>query len=778
MKLNFFFKIILGILFLLPKSSYSINPPIITATGNQNYCAGTSLKIVETISIVNDPSETDAEAIYIQISSGYINGQDELKLANYTAHPKIITSWDSAAGKLKLYSPSGTKILYTDFVSAIKDIEYSNSSIAPSGIRNFSITIGQANYLPSTGHYYQFIKSIGISWTDAKIAAEANPYYGLKGYLATLLTLEEAKLSGEQSSGAGWIGGSDAATEGIWKWVTGPEAGTIFWNGTGDGSTPNFAYWNKAGNEPNNAGDEDYAHITALGVGTPGSWNDLSNTGSTSGDYQPKGYIVEYGGMPGDPILKISASTTIIIPRIESTTPNSICNSGRVTLQATASNGNVYWYTAKAGGMSIATGNSYSTPPLSTTTFYYVEATNGNCLNSTRTEIIATVKPAPTITGLTPSSVCNSGIATLGATASEGIINWYNVSTGGTIMSTGTSFVTPSISTTTTYYAEVNANGCISLSRTPIIATVNKSPTISTTTAAARCDSGSVTLKATATAGTVHWYDLATDGNLLFDGSSFSTPNINATTTYYAEAISNGCASARVPVIATIYPISTATQEIILCQGENTTLDASIPNMNYLWSPSGETTQTITVSAIGDYNVSISSPTIISCDSKKKISVIEHLQPSINSITVIENSIAIDLVKQESYYEYSINGIDFQGSNQFSYIPTGQYTAYVRENNGCNLVTQEFTIFTIPKFFTPNNDGFNDVWKIIEMIDYPSSSAQIFDRYGKLIIELKFNNNSWDGKYNSELLPADDYWYRLKLENNKPEMKGHFTLKR
>jgi gliding motility-associated-like protein len=765
--------------------SFANIAPEIMATGNQVYCPQTNIKIVTDIAIT-DPDDSGTNAIYIQISSGYVFGQDNLTLTGL--HPAIVSIWDPSTGKLKLFSPIGAQVTYTDFVAAIKDVVFKNSSTSPSGTRNFSISIDQANYLPSNGHYYQFIPSIGIPWTTAKALAANSRYYGLQGYLATITAADEAKISGEQAAGAGWIGGSDAATEGVWKWVTGPEGlanggtGTTFWNGLANGSTTppyNFASWNTA--EPNqyNGAQEDYAHITAPGVGILGSWNDLTNTGDPAGNYQPKGYIVEYGGMPNDPILQISASTTITIPKITSTTANNRCGSGSLTLQATASDGVINWYANASGGPSLATANSYTTPALTTTTSYYVDAINGNCPNAPRTEIIATIKPPPTITATTEGSVCISGTATLGALASAGTINWYNVSTGGITLATGTTFITPSISTTTTYYVEVIANGCTSLSRTAITATVNNAPTIIATTPGSVCNSGPVIIEATPSAGNVNWYDVAAGGSPLFTGNSFLTPSINSTITYYAEAILNSCtSSSRVAVTATVYPINTTMEEIILCQGQTTALDASVSNMVYLWSPGGETTQTIVVSTIGNYSVTISSPTVVSCDSKKNITVIEHPQPNINSIAVIENSIVIHLENPESYFEYSINGIDFQALNQFSYIPTGQYTAFVRDNNGCNIVTQQFTIFTIPKFFTPNNDGFNDVWKIKEMGDYPNSSVQIYDRYGKLITELNSSNYSWDGKYNSEILPADDYWYHLKLDNINPEIKGHFTLKR
>ncbi|MEY4085093.1 MAG: hypothetical protein RL074_880, partial [Bacteroidota bacterium] len=383
------------------KKSIVTTAPSITATGNFSYCPLSQTKIVSTVTISHDPSELTTDAVYIQIASGYVIGEDQLLLSNVTSHPTIATSWNAFEGKLTLSSPTvGVQVNYSEFEAAIKDVVFYSSNPNPSGTRNFSISLGNglANYLPSNGHYYEYVPNLGITWTNAKAAAALKTFYGLQGYLATLTALDEAQLAGKQAPGTGWIGGTDEGVEGVWKWVTGPEGltnggtGVVFWNGTANGSTPNFAFWNTG--EPNNSGNEDYAHITAPGVGISGSWNDLSNTGASSGSYQPKGYIVEYGGMPGDPTLQLSASTTISIGgQITTTNPGSNCGAGSVTLGATASYGAIEWYTTATGGTPFATGNSFTTPNLTTTTNYYVST---GCPTN-RTLVTATINPLPIV---------------------------------------------------------------------------------------------------------------------------------------------------------------------------------------------------------------------------------------------------------------------------------------------------------------------------------------------------------------------------------------------
>lgn len=291
----------------------SNDPPVLTATGDQAYCPGTTIPIVETISIT-DTDDTTTSAAYIQISSGYINGEDSLTLTG--THPNITSSWDVTQGELALTGPA----TYSEFETAILAVEYSSSSGSPTGTRQFSITVGEANYLPYTGHYYEFVPSVSISWTDANTAANARTYFGLQGYLATLTSQEESDFSGSQATGVGWIGASDATTEGDWQWVTGPEAGTSFWSGGVGGTELTFAFWNSG--EPNNSGNEDYGHITDVSVTTqPGSWNDLPNAGG-GGAYQSQGYVVEYGGTTGDPTLNITDVTSLTMDNIDPTASN------------------------------------------------------------------------------------------------------------------------------------------------------------------------------------------------------------------------------------------------------------------------------------------------------------------------------------------------------------------------------------------------------------------------------------------------------------------------
>ena len=371
--------------------------PTVTAQSDPYYCPLTFQSIV-TYFDINDPDDTSRDAFYIQISQGFDPNYDQLLLSG--SHPNVMASWNATEAKLTLESSSAGPLMYTDLIAAVYDVNFYSSDPNISQSRVFSMTVSQANFLALTGHYYEFIPSTAILWTDAKIAAENMTFYGLQGYLATLTGPEEAFLVGELSPGVGWIGGSDQSTEGVWIWETGPEAGVNFWNGLANGSTPNYAFWNT--NEPNNAGNEDYAHITDDSVGLNGSWNDLPNQTAGFGVYEAKGFIVEYGGMPGDPTLTISASTEFSIPQITSVQGDTKCSSEQIELSATTNGGEIYWFDAAANGNLVHTGLTFS-PAIAASASFWVSAGINNCNSGIRTEVVAIVLPTPT--AYTPSNI-------------------------------------------------------------------------------------------------------------------------------------------------------------------------------------------------------------------------------------------------------------------------------------------------------------------------------------------------------------------------------------
>lgn len=71
---------------------------------------------------------------------------------------------------------------------------------------------------------------------------------------------------------------------------------------------------------------------------------------------------------------------------------------------------------------------------------------------------------------------------------------------------------------------------------------------------------------------------------------------------------------------------------------------------------------------------------------------------------------------------------------------------------------------------TPNNDGVNDVYNIVNgNLYYPNYSIEVYDRYGSLIHKGK----NWDGTYNGKLLPASVYFIIVNYNDNSKKPTQH-----
>ena len=151
--------------------------------------------------------------------------------------------------------------------------------------------------------------------------------------------------------------------------------------------------------------------------------------------------------------------------------------------------------------------------------------------------------------------------------------------------------------------------------------------------------------------------------------------------------------------------------------------------------------------------------------------------PIIKEFAGGKNSIELITPATNANYEFSIDGINYQSNTLFTSVSKGNYIAYVRNTTTCEFATYPFTILDYPTFFTPNGDEFNDIWKIDGLDLYPQAVISIFDRFGKLLKQMNSNSVGWNGNLNGTQLPADDYWFRLVLNDNQI-VNGHFSLKR
>ena len=236
--------------------------------------------------------------------------------------------------------------------------------------------------------------------------------------------------------------------------------------------------------------------------------------------------------------------------------------------------------------------------------------------------------------------------------------------------------------------------------------------------------------------------------------------------------------------------LNSSQEDILLCenQQDGVTLDPGLEaddSVTFTWS-NGATTPTITVvepgtytvtveqiSAIGDQNLACSSSTTFDVISSGIAIVSTEITgvPGNNQVIITADGIGD--------YEFALNTTDnFQDDNQFQLTqPTN--TIYVRDKNGCGIVSKQVEIVQFNEFFTPNGDGYNDVWEPVksQTTKQQIKRIYIFDRYGKLIKRLSGNNFFWDGTLNGKALPSNDYWYQAIFKSGE-KVTGNITLKR
>jgi gliding motility-associated-like protein len=476
-------------------------------------------------------------------------------------------------------------------------------------------------------------------------------------------------------------------------------------------------------------------------------------------------------------------------PLPTTTSPQTFCIQPNATLSSIAITGqNIKWYDDMTNGNLLA-----NTTLLQNEITYYASQTINGC-ESERVPVIINIQNTLAPTGNSIQTFCasqNPTLATISVTGTA--IKWYDALTNGSLLAETMNLVDGQ-----TYYASQTVNNCeserfrvnVSIVNTPAAPIANATESF--------CKKENATLNNIQITGqNIKWYDT----NSALASLPISTLLENNKTYYTSQTI--GCESNRTPILVRVYdtPLPIASNNQQFCLDENATIaNLTITASNSKWYDASINGNILAQTTLLQNNKTYyATQTLNNCESER-LAITVKIQDTQNPIA---NSLQTFCIQKNA----KISDIAISGQN-INWFKSASSTIILSEStllengityyasktiNNCESdripviitileATSEDCISFVdelpyPKFFTPNNDGYNDTWTIDFAYLAPNTEIKIFDRYGKLIKTLISNTSKWNGTFNGSLLPASDYWF-VAIRANGAEYKGHFSLKR
>jgi gliding motility-associated-like protein len=456
---------------------------------------------------------------------------------------------------------------------------------------------------------------------------------------------------------------------------------------------------------------------------------------------------------------------------------------------------------------------------ISTTTVNLVSVASPSsalCSQNLSQSIVINVTPTPSATfNSNPSVICANQNTTLTFTGSPNATVFYTTNGANeqsTVLdSAGNSAVvlTNLLSTTTYELTRVSlvASGCSQLLSGTAVVTVNQIPTASFTGNLVYCsgETTSIDLQSNIAGTTFSW--TATQNNVTGassgNGNQISqtletTSALNGNVLYVVTPEFNGCFGNQLLInIAVNWTpiIDLPDGAICLSNSSSTTGDPFLLDTNlsateysFQWFFEGNpivsaTGNTFQANQVGQYAV-IATNLLTSCTSALSSAIVSEREKGESLIIQqsepfsLYQAITVTVVGGSGPFLYQLDEGNFQYSNTFYNVLEGEHIVRVVDEENCTDLQTSVTILNYPRFFTPNDDGFNDTWNITGL--NPDAKIFIFDRYGKLLKQISTNGSGWDGTYNGQALVSSDYWFTVtyRIAGVERIFRAHFSLKR
>jgi len=397
---------------------------------------------------------------------------------------------------------------------------------------------------------------------------------------------------------------------------------------------------------------------------------------------------------------------------------------------------------------------------------------------------------------------CSGDVVVLQPNVSGGLPNFnylYTWSTGET---------TPSINHTANQTETISVIVEDDCNSTPVTATIDVMVPIydpigllSSNDTSVLCPNTPISLFAQGLGGDGNYsYQWTANGLSFGSGNSKQVAPLESST--YTVSVSDGCNdstgnSIEVIVLTPLLTISIDPEHII-CSGDEAVLtvtpNGGLGNFTYLWTHSGETTQSVTVQPehsteyivhVGDEcaTYTVSGKTFVKVTKPRAAFSVLSSDPMEGLPVSFRNNSS---GATEWIWNFGNGDISDEIVPNVIYSPWGQYEVQLIAISeiGCTD-TMRRTIFIKPEFyfyapnaFTPDNDRYNNEYRV-SVIGATQFHFLIYNRWGELIFESYDPEFSWDGRYGGEKVPDDVYIFKCQVEDKvgyRQEFQGMITV--
>jgi gliding motility-associated-like protein len=341
---------------------------------------------------------------------------------------------------------------------------------------------------------------------------------------------------------------------------------------------------------------------------------------------------------------------------------------------------------------------------------------------------------------------------------------------------------TPTVSpgTTTTYYVQLDDNGCINTDSVKV--NVVNHVTLAAMADTVICSSDTIQLRVQSNGHRYQWSPAAQLIDPSIKNPFAVTPN---TTIYTVTARIGSCSATEQITVNTVpYPMVFAGADTSICFGTSALLNGASDGSSFLWTPAASVSAATSLQTVAHPRTTtayvLTARDNRGCPKPSQDTVLVNVLPEIvafagrDTAVVLGQRLQLNASGGTAYVWSPATGLSSVNRPD----PIGIYNApseglryrvLVYDAEGCvdsafvtvRVFTTKPSVF-VPTAFTPNGDGRNDLLKPVLAGIREVEYFYVYNRWGQLVYQSKQSSPSWDGRVNGLVQPTSTFVWVVK----------------